>query len=67
MWRSLTAAPPVYKCPISSECVVNIYIGLAFQEDTSALVAEIKNQFPNAGIFWATKRHGDLALKFVRQ
>jgi len=67
MWRSRTAAPPVYKCPISSACVANIYIGLTYQGDTSALVAEIKNEFPNTGIFWAKKRHGDLALEFVRQ
>jgi hypothetical protein len=67
MWRSRTTAPPVYKCPISSECVVNIYIGLAFQGDAPALVAEIKNEFPSSGIFWAKKRHGELALEFVPQ
>jgi DNA invertase Pin-like site-specific DNA recombinase len=30
-------------------------------------IGRVKNEFPNTGIFWATKRHGDLALEFVRQ
>jgi hypothetical protein len=67
MWRSLTATPSVYKCPISPDCIANIYIGLNFQGDTSALVGEVKHEFPNTAIFCARKRHGDLALDFDRQ
>jgi len=66
MWRNRTAAPSVYKCPISPECLANIFIGLNFSGDTAALAKEVKHEFPNAGVFIALKRHGDLALEFVR-
>jgi Protein of unknown function (DUF2971) len=36
MWRSLTTAPPIYKCPITQECISNIYIGQSFAGDASA-------------------------------
>ena len=67
MWRSLTIAPPIYKCPITRECVSNIHIGLSFAGDASAFADEAKRAFPSAGIFQAIKRHGDLALDFIRR
>ena len=65
MWRNLTAAPSVYKCPISPQCIAYIFIGLNFSGDVSALGKEVKQEFPTAGVFRAIKRHGDLALGFV--
>ena len=67
MWRSLTASPSIYKCPISRDCITNVYIGLNFQGDTSALVGQIKREFPHTSIYRARKRHGDLAVEFERQ
>jgi hypothetical protein len=65
MWRNLTAAPPVYKCPISRECVSNIFIGQNFMGDVSEFAKESNRVFPHSGVFHAVKRHGDLALDFV--
>jgi hypothetical protein len=65
MWRSFTATPSVYKCSLSPDCIDNIFIGLNFGGDASALAKEVKQEFPNAGVFGAIKRHGDLALDFV--
>jgi hypothetical protein len=64
MWRSLTTSQSIYKCPITQECVSNIYIGLSFAGAASAFADEAKRAFPSAGIFHAIKRHGDLALDF---
>jgi hypothetical protein len=64
MWRNTSAPPSVYKCPISDECIRNVFIGLNFKGDASACASEAKHQFPNAGVFQAIKRHGDLALEF---
>jgi len=64
MWRNTSAPPSVYKCPISEECICNIFIGLNFVGDASAFASEAKRAFPNAGVFQAIKRHGDLALEF---
>lgn len=65
MWRNLTAAPSVYKCPIFQECISNIFVGLTFTGDVSEFGKEAKREFPTAGVFRAIKRHGDLALEFV--
>jgi hypothetical protein len=64
MWKSRTEGITVYKCPISQDCVTNIFIGLKHCAPVAELVAEAKRTFPNAGIFRAKKRHGDLALDF---
>jgi hypothetical protein len=64
MWRRRTTPSPVFKCPISEECIKNIFIGLSFGDGAQAFVKEAKQAFPSAGIFQATKRHGDLALDF---
>jgi hypothetical protein len=64
MWRNASAPPSVYKCPISDECIRNIFIGLNFTSGASACASEAKHQFPTAGVFQAIKRHGDLALEF---
>jgi Protein of unknown function (DUF2971) len=64
MWKSRTEEITVYKCPISQDCVTNIFIGLKHCAPVAELVAEAKRTFPNAGIFRAKKRHGDLALDF---
>ncbi len=64
MWHNDTGGLSVYKCPISQDCVTNIFIGFRFSGDVSAFVAESKRAFPKAGIYRAKKRHGDLALDF---
>jgi hypothetical protein len=64
MWRRRTTLAPVFKCPISAECVTNIFIGLGIDDGAQAFVDEAKQAFPGAGVFQATKRHGDLALDF---
>jgi hypothetical protein len=63
MWRNTTEGITVNKCPISPDCIANIFIGLSFG-DPAAFVAEANRTFPSAGIFLAKKRHGDLALDF---
>jgi hypothetical protein len=65
MWRRRTTPSPVFKCPISEECIANIFIGLGFGDGAQAFVEKAKRTFPGAGIFQATKRHGDLALDFL--
>jgi hypothetical protein len=65
MWRRRTTSSAVFKCPISDECVTNIFIGLGFGDGAQAFVDMAAQIFPDAGIFQATKRHGDLALDFM--
>jgi hypothetical protein len=65
MSRSRTTTAPVFKCPISAECITNIFVGLAFGEGAQGFIQEAKQAFPDAGIFQATKRHGDLSLDFM--
>lgn len=65
MWRNEEAGRTIYKCPISSDCITAIYLGLSIaQEDEEAVVSGARLNFPDAVIMKAAKRHGDLALEF---
>jgi hypothetical protein len=65
IWRRRTTTASVFKCPISAECITKIFIGLAFGDGAQAFVEEAKQAFPDAEIFQATKRHGDLSLDYM--
>ncbi len=65
MWRRRATPSPVFKCPISTECVTKIFIGLGFGDGVQTFVEEARQAFPGVGIFQATKRHGDLALDII--
>jgi hypothetical protein len=67
MWRSDTVTGDVYKIPVTPECIKALYFGLAISPDDAERVADVATRdYPNAEIWRATKRHGDLALAFRR-
>jgi hypothetical protein len=66
LWRNDTKALTVYKCPISPECVANIFVGMRFSGDLDAFINEARRALPRAGLYQAKKRHGNLALDYER-
>jgi hypothetical protein len=67
MWRSTTETGPVYKVPITPECVRTIYLGLALAEEPKLKISTAAaRRLPNAEVWQASKRHGDIALDFQR-
>lgn len=65
MWHNTETERKVYKCPISEDAIVGIFLGLNLAtERTDELIAAAKQNFPAASIVHAHKRHGDLALEF---
>ena len=66
LWHNDTDGLPVYKCPISEDCVSNIFIGMRFVGDRDAFINDARRALPNAGLYLAKKRHGNLALDYER-
>jgi hypothetical protein len=67
MWRSTTQTGGVYKIPVTPKCIRAIYLGLAMSgDDKQKITAVVAQQFPDAKVWCAFKRHGDLALDFHR-
>jgi Protein of unknown function (DUF2971) len=67
MWRSKTETGDVYKIPITPECIRAVYLGLKIPgDDTIRARDAVACHFPNAGVWQAGKRHGDLCLDFLR-
>jgi hypothetical protein len=67
MWRSTTETGNSYKIAITQECVRAVYLGLATSEDDKRKAVDaVARHFPNAEVWCASKRHGDLSLDFVR-
>jgi hypothetical protein len=68
MWRSKNHADAVYKMPIAPECIRAVYMGLALPgNQVDRITDAMAKNFPRAEIWFATKRHGDLALEFKRK
>ncbi len=67
MWRSTTETGNIYKIPITQECIRAVFLGLAmFDEDKRKAVDAVTHHFPDAEVWRASKRHGDLSLDFDR-
>jgi hypothetical protein len=67
MWRSKTETSDVYKIPITRECIRAVYLGLAMEGSEVERAAEAAaRNFPNAEMWRARKRHGDLSVDFQR-
>jgi hypothetical protein len=67
MWRSTTETGNIYKIPITQECIRAVYLGLAMSDDDKRKAVDaVARRFPNAQVWCASKRHGDLSLDFVR-
>ncbi len=66
LWHNETKGAYVYKCPISPECVSNIFIGMRFAGELDTFVNEARRALPSAGLYLAKKRHGNLALDYER-
>jgi hypothetical protein len=67
MWRSTTETGNVYKIPITPECIRAVYLGLAMASSEAEITAEATaHHFPNAEIWRAKKRYGDLSIEFRR-
>lgn len=65
MWNNNEVKTGVYKCPIDGDAIHAIYLGINLPEQAqSKIVSEAKSNFPNAKIYKAKKRLGDLALDF---
>jgi hypothetical protein len=67
MWRSTTETGQIYKIPITVECIRAIYLGLAMSDEEKRQAVEAVAHFPQAEVWFASKRHGDLALDFHRE
>jgi hypothetical protein len=65
MWRNTDNSGAVYKCPIRASAIRAVYLGLSLPEAQSKeIMAAAKMSFPDATVFRARKRPGDLALDF---
>ena len=65
MWRNDQTRMKFYRCPISSEFITTIYLGLNLSASSKQdFVFEAKHNFQKAKVLFAKKRHGDLALDF---
>ncbi|HEV2172570.1 MAG TPA: DUF2971 domain-containing protein, partial [Nitrospira sp.] len=63
MWRSTTETAGVYKIPITPACIRAVYLGLAITDSDRQRVMDAAGRFsPDAEVWRATKRHGDLCL-----
>jgi hypothetical protein len=65
LWRNRNESADVYNIPITSDCIKAVYLGcqLAEAEQKRVVAVTIKN-FPDAEIWQASKRHGDLSIQF---
>jgi hypothetical protein len=67
MWRSKTETGDVYKISITPKCVRAVYLGLNIPGDDARRIKDaIARHFPNADVWQASKRHGNLCLDFQR-
>jgi hypothetical protein len=67
MWRSETETGNIYKIPITAECIRAIYLGLAISDEEKRKAVDAVAHFPDAEVWFASKRHGDLSLDFHRE
>jgi Protein of unknown function (DUF2971) len=66
MWRNDTTRMKIYRCPVTVESIVTLYLGLNLAASSKQdFVAEAKHNFPTAQVLFARKRFGDLALDFT--
>jgi hypothetical protein len=67
MWTNADGPRTIYKCPIGSDAVTGVFLGLGTQpSDRERIELAVRRAFPSAPLFQARKRHGDLALNFDR-
>jgi hypothetical protein len=67
MWRSTTETGNIYEIPIAPKCIRAVYLGLAMSDaDKEKAVDMVVRHFPDAEVWFASKRHGDLLLDFHR-
>jgi hypothetical protein len=64
IWRSKTETGAFYKIPITPECIRAIYLGLAMSDEEKRKAIDAVAHFPNARVWFASKRHGDFSLDF---
>jgi len=67
MWRSETETGNIYKIPITAECIRAIYLGLAISDEEKRKAVDAVAHFPDAEVWFASRRHGDLSLDFHRE
>ena len=68
MWRNDEIKERIFKCPIGSDAIASIFLGMMLAPDVrKRILSSGRQHFPAARIFQARKRHGDLALQFDRQ
>jgi hypothetical protein len=65
MWRNSETTDKIYKCPIEKDAITRIFLGLDLEADKAKeLIEAARINFPEACLFQAQKKHGDLALEF---
>jgi hypothetical protein len=66
LWRNKDEAGKVYKISITPDCIKAVYFGCMLGETERKRAADaMTKNFPNAEIWRAVKRHGDLSVEFV--